>query len=128
MDLEKYKNNPKTAYLFKTYQSLADEESKNLILAEMDRLLEDNVVEENDDLPNEIILEVRAGAGGDEADIFAHDLANMYINFAKSQNWQVSLISDLVYEIKGMGVYEELRYETGVHRIQRVPETEKMGR
>src|SRR3989344_119116 len=77
---------------------------------------------------NEIILEVRAGAGGDEADIFAHDLANMYINFAKSQNWQVSLISDLVYEIKGVGVYEKLRYETGVHRIQRVPETEKMGR
>ncbi len=128
MDLEKYKQNPKTAYLAKTYESLADEESRQLILQEMDRLLESGAAESNDDFPNEIILELRAGAGGDEADIFAHDLADMYISFAKSKGWQASEITDLVYEIRGKDVYKTLRFETGVHRVQRVPETEKMGR
>src|SRR3989344_5165892 len=138
MDLEKYKNNPKTAYLLKTYQSLADEESKNLILAEMDRLWEGAAVEENDELPNEIVLEVRAGAGGEEAALFAKKLAEMYMLYAGIKNWSTHILyeslsplggyKEVAVEIRGKGVFEDLRFETGVHRIQRVPETEKMGR
>lgn len=129
MDLERYKNNPKTAYLAKTYQDLVDEESKQLILAEMERILSDDSSGEDDaEFPNEIILEVRAGAGGDEALIFAKELAEMYIAYAASQSWKVSQIDDLSYEIRGAGAYKKLRFETGVHRVQRVPATEKMGR
>ncbi len=129
VDLEKYKNNPKTAYLAKTYQDLVDEESKTMILAEMDRILAEVVTEEGEgEFPNEIILEIRAGAGGDEAGLFAQELAKMYIAYAKTQNWQVAEIDKLVFEIRGRDCYRTLRYETGVHRIQRVPETEKVGR
>src|SRR3989344_734891 len=138
MDLEKYKNNPKTAYLVKTYQNLQDEESKQMILAEMDRLLESGSVEENDEFPNEIILEVRAGAGGEEAALFARELAEMYVLYAGFQNWSAGYLytsesslggyKEAAVEIRGKGVFEKLRFETGVHRIQRVPETEKMGR
>ena len=130
MDLEKYKQNPKTAYLAKTFETLQDEESKQMILAEMERILEGDVLEEeeNDEFPNEIILETRAGAGGEEALLFANELANMYVTYARNQGWKVAEIDKLVYEIHGKGVYENLRFETGVHRIQRIPETDKMGR
>ena len=127
-DLEKFKNNPKTAYLAKTYSELADQESKQLILAEMERILSAETEEESEEFPNEIILEVRAGAGGDEALIFAKELANMYTAYAKKQGWSVFEIDKLAYEIHGKDAYKKLRFETGVHRIQRVPETEKMGR
>lgn len=138
MDLEKYKNNPKTAYLAKTYLELTDEESKQMILAEMERILEGDVVEVNDEFPNEIILEVRAGAGGEEAALFAKKLAEMYILYAQTQNWSAHILyesqsslggyKEAAIEMRGIGVYQKLRFETGVHRIQRVPETEKMGR
>ena len=78
MDIEKYKANPKTAYLAKTYLELPDEESKQMILTEMERLLGEDVGEGTDDFPNEIILEVRAGAGGEEASLFARELPQMY--------------------------------------------------
>ncbi|MEK7227393.1 MAG: peptide chain release factor-like protein [Patescibacteria group bacterium] len=81
-----------------------------------------------EEFPNEIILEIRAGAGGVEAALFAEELANMYISYAKRQGWAVSEIDELSFEIRGKDAYRKLRYETGVHRIQRVPETEKMGR
>src|SRR3989344_654882 len=129
MDLEKYKQNPKTAYLAKTYLELEDEESKQMILAEMDRILEDNIVEENDELPNEIVLEVRAGAGGEEASLFAKKLAEMYILYAGLKNWSTYILyeslgslggyKEAAIEMRGKGVYENLRFETGVHRIQR---------
>lgn len=128
MDLEKYKSNPKTAYLAKTYLELSDEESKKMILVEMDRILEAEVATDNTEFPNEMILEVRAGAGGEEALLFAEELAEMYKNYALRQGWGVEKISDLSYEIRGKDCYKKLRFETGVHRIQRVPETEKMGR
>ena len=127
-DLEKFKNNPKTAYLAKTYSELADEESKQLILSEMKRILSQEDEVPNEETSNEIILEVRAGAGGDEALIFAKELALMYTNYATKQGWQISQVDNLSYEIKGKDVYKRLRFETGVHRVQRVPETEKMGR
>jgi peptide chain release factor 1 len=75
-----------------------------------------------------LILEVRAGAGGDESTLFAHDLAEMYQRYAARRGWKFLSVDDLVFEIHGDGAYEDLRWETGVHRIQRVPVTEKQGR
>ncbi|MBX4181660.1 PCRF domain-containing protein [Candidatus Parcubacteria bacterium] len=82
----------------------------------------------DEESPNEIILEIRAGAGGEEATIFAHELGQMYLGYAKKNNWKTQELDELVYEIHGKGVYDKLRYETGVHRVQRIPATEKMGR
>jgi len=78
--------------------------------------------------PNTIILEIRAGTGGSEASLFAADLAEMYVKYAAKQSWKVVKIDDMVFEISGDGVYEKLKNESGVHRVQRVPVTEKTGR
>ena len=85
-----------------------------------------------------VILEIRAGAGGQEAALFAGDLFKMYSNYAIAKGWEVSIIEandtslggykDLVAYIKGRGVYSHLKYESGVHRVQRVPTTETQGR
>ena len=85
-----------------------------------------------------IILEIRACAGGDEAALFASELYRMYVNFADSQHWKVELISvnengiggfkEVVAMISGKGAYSKMKYESGVHRVQRVPETESGGR
>ena len=93
---------------------------------------------EEEEFPNEVVLEVRAGAGGDEASLFAWELAHMYERFAEIKNWQwktnYEQKSDLAgykeasFEIKGKDVYKMLRAETGVHRVQRIPATEKNGR
>ena len=85
-----------------------------------------------------IIVEIRAGAGGDEAALFAHDLFAMYKRFAETNGWQAKVIrqalteigglKELVMEIKGENVYSRLEQESGVHRVQRIPKTEKSGR
>ncbi|NQV00918.1 MAG: PCRF domain-containing protein [Parcubacteria group bacterium] len=85
-----------------------------------------------------VIIEIRAGAGGDEAALFAANLFRMYSRFAEKQGWSKSLINshatglngykEIVFEIKGEEVYEKLKYEAGVHRVQRIPTTEKSGR
>lgn len=103
---------------------------------EMDRIIESSKEEEAK--PYGVILEVRAGAGGDEASLFAMELAQMYLKYAEIKGWPTSRQSDsqsaqggykeATFEILGADVYEALRYETGVHRVQRVPVTEKMGR
>ncbi|MDR1548674.1 MAG: peptide chain release factor 1 [Hungatella sp.] len=90
----------------------------------------------NDD--KNIILEIRAGAGGDEAALFASQLYRMYVNYAESNHWKVELISvnesgiggfkEVVAMITGKGAYSKMKYESGVHRVQRVPETESGGR
>lgn len=83
---------------------------------------------------NKIILEIRPGAGGDEASIFAGDLARMYQKYAAKKGWKFSIADDLggsktfVARIEGSGVYNELKLESGTHRVQRVPKTEKAGR
>ncbi|MFC1687536.1 peptide chain release factor 1 [Patescibacteria group bacterium] len=84
------------------------------------------------------IVEIRAGAGGDESSLFAAELFRMYQQFAEKKGWTSSLISsnrigigglkEVIFEIKGTNVYSLLKYESGVHRVQRVPETEKSGR
>lgn len=162
MDLEKYKNNVKTSYLAEHYQSLlkeeagvlemshgdatmkelAAEELKNIeaqkadLLKQMNDILESE--KEEDEFPNEIVLEVRAGAGGDEASLFAQELAEMYEKYSAKRGWSFKKIDEsqsalggykeASFEIRGKDVYKDLRFETGVHRIQRIPATEKMGR
>ncbi|OGG62705.1 hypothetical protein A3I46_01055 [Candidatus Kaiserbacteria bacterium RIFCSPLOWO2_02_FULL_54_13] len=78
--------------------------------------------------PSSVVMEFRAGAGGNEAGIFAHDLENMYQKYAERRGWKTRVVDDLTLEIAGADAYEALRYETGVHRVQRVPLTEKSGR
>jgi peptide chain release factor 1 len=90
----------------------------------------------NDD--KEIIMEIRAGAGGEEAGLFAAELFRMYSRYAQSKGWGVEIISssesgiggfkEIVFEINGRGAYSKLKYERGVHRVQRIPLTESSGR
>ncbi|HUS60314.1 MAG TPA: peptide chain release factor-like protein [Nevskiaceae bacterium] len=74
------------------------------------------------------IVEVRAAVGGNEAKIWAQDLLRMYLRFAEKQGWQVRLLGKGVLSIKGSDAYEKLKNESGVHRVQRIPVTEKYGR
>lgn len=73
-------------------------------------------------------LEIRSAAGGDEAKIWASDLLRMYLKYATSRGWSVTPIDELTLKIKGEKAYDLLKNETGVHRVQRIPETEKRGR
>ena len=85
-----------------------------------------------------VIVEIRAGAGGDEAAIFAADLFRMYTRYADNQRWKNEILSEssigvggykeVIFEVKGRGAYSKLKYESGVHRVQRVPATEAQGR
>lgn len=86
----------------------------------------------------DIMLEIRGSAGGDEANIFAGDLARMYLKFADKQGWQTQIlgkteceaggVSEIIISMKGDSIYSKLKYESGVHRVQRVPATESQGR
>ena len=85
-----------------------------------------------------VIVEIRAAAGGDEAGLFAQDLARMYTRFATSNNWRVEELDkneggignlkEIIYKISGKNVWDKLQFESGVHRVQRVPKTESAGR
>jgi len=87
---------------------------------------------------NSIIIEIRAGAGGEEAALFAQDLFKMYSKYAESQNWKLKVLDchqtkigglkQIIFEIKGEEVFSKMKYEGGVHRVQRVPKTEKGNR
>ena len=90
----------------------------------------------NDD--KNVMVEIRAGAGGDEAALFASELYRMYVHFAESNRWKTELVSvnengiggfkEVVFMVTGQGAYSKMKYESGVHRVQRVPETESGGR
>lgn len=90
----------------------------------------------NDD--KNVIVEIRAGAGGDEAGLFAADLFRMYSRYAENNRWKTALLSgnpsgiggfkEVIFQVTGKGAYSKLKYESGVHRVQRVPETESSGR
>lgn len=85
-----------------------------------------------------VIVEIRAGAGGDESALFAGDLFRMYSRFSEKNGWQTALLNshatgvggfkEIVFEVNGQSVYSKMKYESGVHRVQRIPETEKNGR
>lgn len=86
----------------------------------------------------DVIVEIRAGAGGDEAGLFAADLARMYTRYAEGRRWKVDVIDqnetgiggfkEIIFQIKGKGAYSRLKFESGVHRVQRIPSTESNGR
>lgn len=78
--------------------------------------------------PNTAILEIRGATGGDEASIWASDLARMYTRFATSKGWKVTSIDQETIQISGEGAYSLLQNESGVHRVQRIPATERRGR
>ncbi len=112
------------------------------ILQERKPLLEDELKvmmlpsDPNDD--KNVIVEIRAGTGGDEAGLFAADLYRMYTRYAESQRWKVEVLDssenevggfkEVSFMVKGKGVYSELKFESGVHRVQRIPTTESGGR
>lgn len=106
------------------------------LYTEMERIIEASKEEEAK--PYGVILEVRAGVGGEEAALFAEQLAQMYLKYAERQGWYTATASEsratqggykeASFEILGNAVYDDLRYETGVHRVQRIPVTEKSGR
>lgn len=162
LNIEELKKNPKTAFLAGELERLAIrrveveqtvaadpslaelatedmasiESEEKAITEQIEGILEGD--KEEEEFPNEIVLEVRAGAGGEEAALFAEQLAMMYIAYAEQKGWQVTTVDesratmggykDASFEIKGRGVYKTLRFETGVHRVQRIPATEKSGR
>ena len=86
----------------------------------------------------DVIIEIRAGTGGDEAGLFAADLYRMYSRYAEAQRWKTDILSchstgiggfkEIIFEVRGRGAYSWLKYESGVHRVQRVPDTEASGR
>ncbi len=106
--------------------------------AELERELQILLLPEDPNDERNIFLEVRAGTGGDEAAIFAGDLLRMYLRYAESKGWQVEMISEnpgehggykeVVARIQGQDVYSKLKFESGAHRVQRVPATESQGR
>ncbi|MEK7610519.1 MAG: PCRF domain-containing protein [Patescibacteria group bacterium] len=161
--LSTYRANPRTAHLAARYaeltekiiatEALATGELKDL--AEKDIAvwraeqaeLEKEMVKLTAESPapagaettgDDLVMEIRAGAGGDESSLFARTLAEMYGRYATSRDWTMVLVDEsrsevggykeVVFELSGRGVYDDLRHETGVHRIQRVPATEKQGR
>jgi len=161
-NIEELKKNPKTAYLAGELERLTKQEmetqgfiEKDASMAELaeeelgniavqKKTIEGQLLsmlkaeEEEEKFPNELILEVRAGAGGDEASIFAFQLAEMYGRYGEKQGWTFRKLDESVsevggykeasFEVRGVGVYKRLRFETGVHRVQRIPATEKQGR
>ena len=147
-----FKTNHQTAYLAEEYERLEREKHEAIeaagedavlremaaedeariearqkdILTEIEKILEKE--KEEAAAAKAIVLEFRAGAGGDEATLFAQELKDMYQKYAEGKRWRVRIIDELTLEIEGADAYDALRYETGVHRVQRVPVTEKSGR
>ncbi|MDF1758401.1 MAG: peptide chain release factor 1 [Legionellaceae bacterium] len=112
--------------------------STNAIIEKLENDLQQHLIPKDPDDERNIYLEVRAGTGGDEASIFAGDLFRMYSRYAENKGWQVEVINanhgehggfkEIVAKVKGQNVYAELKFESGTHRVQRVPTTESQGR
>jgi peptide chain release factor 1 len=159
---KEYKDLEKIVVEYRKYQNLLGniENAKQVIATEKDEEFREMAKEELDELlpqrevmeeaikemlipkdPNDskdIIVEIRAGAGGDEASIFAGDMQRMYYRFAEKQGWKTELIDategtsggykEIIFGVSGEDVYGKMKYESGVHRVQRVPATETQGR
>ena len=125
-----------------------DEDFREMAKAELDELLpeqdrlegaiKDLLLPKDPNDSKDVIMEIRAGAGGDEAALFAGDLQRMYLRFAEKQGWKMELVDamegtaggykEIILAVKGDDVYGKLKFESGVHRVQRVPATETQGR
>lgn len=128
--------------------SESDDEMRELLKEELAQAKEDVAKLENEIKilllpkdPNDdknVVVEIRAGAGGDEAALFSAELYRMYVHYAEAHHWKVEMVDcnengiggmkEVVFIISGAGAYSRLKYESGVHRVQRVPETESGGR
>jgi len=120
--------------------SMAREELNELKTSEqaLGEILRLSLVPKDANQDKDAIVEIRAGTGGDEAALFAADLYRMYSRYAQAKGWQIDIIDsnqnemggfkEIIFEVKGKGVYGHLKYERGVHRVQRVPVTEASGR
>jgi peptide chain release factor 1 len=161
MDIEPLKKNPRTHYLALELERLNAQENETKALMtdpDMAALAEDDIKsileqkknlqlqiqeildkeKDEEEFPNEVSLEVRAGAGGDEGALFAANLAEMYERFAEKRKWSWKKVDasendiggykEATFEIKGQDCFKLLQWETGVHRVQRIPATEKQGR
>ena len=162
LNFDELRKNPKTTYLMQEYdrlarlateaeetaradaslQELAREEvvaleaQKQELVARLKEITAEDAEDKED--PRRLVIEIRAGAGGDEASLFACALAEMYERYSASKGWQFKRLDaslnqiggykEASFEIEGAGAYQALKYEMGVHRIQRVPATEKSGR
>jgi len=145
-DLEKIEENIKQST--EIIENENDEELKNMAqkeILELEKRKEKLKQEINKELhpadPNDkknVIMEIRAGTGGDESALFAADLFRMYSRYAERQGWKLKILSsnrigiggfkEIIFSIEGKGAYGNLKFEAGTHRVQRVPETEKAGR
>ncbi|RJP51984.1 MAG: peptide chain release factor 1 [Anaerolineaceae bacterium] len=107
-------------------------------IEELEKVIKGMLVPKDPRDDRNVIFEIRAGAGGDEAAIFAADLFRMYTRYAEDKRWKTEIMSEnaigvggykeVIFEVKGKGAYSKLKYESGVHRVQRVPATESQGR
>lgn len=128
---------PSTDKEFKDLASLDLMDQKNKMKS-LEKELKLLLVPKDEDDERNVIMEIRAGTGGDEAGLFAADLLRMYQRYSSIKGWKVELLSnsdtevggikEVSFTIKGKGVYAKLKFESGVHRVQRVPETETSGR
>lgn len=158
---EEYANDHRVSFLVAEWKRLSQAEKDAEELVEVDPLMRELAEKEVADIaaqkqalmeqiaaivagdserewPNEIVLEVRAGVGGEEASLFAEELAHMYLRYVEGRGWSARTLyesrailggyKEAQFEIKGADVYRMLRFETGVHRVQRIPATEKQGR
>ena len=145
-ELKKYQNEKKEAEL--TYDKESDPDMKDLLyeeVKELNKLIETSETElkmllipKDPDDDKNVIVEIRAGAGGEEAALFAYELYRMYVNYADKNRWKSEEINsnatelggmkEVTFSISGKSVYAKMKYESGVHRVQRVPETESQGR
>jgi peptide chain release factor 1 len=164
MDIADLRANPKTAYWAGVFDDLAkkiaetkelsasddgvkemaEEEIKELekqqaeILEKMAEILRPKIVEGESTGPRTVMIEMRAGAGGEESSLFAYELSQTYAKYATTQGWDFVLVDEspspmggykeATFEVTGNGAYDSFKYEMGVHRVQRVPATEKSGR
>lgn len=153
-DIGEFREDPKTAYLAAEYDRLQEELKRLQDLSEEDPSLAELAGEERASLigqsetllkqmqdiltpeggegdePYAVVMEFRAGAGGDEAALFAKELARMYLKYAERRGYETKHLDEGLasIEIRGKDAYRKLKWETGVHRVQRIPETEKSGR
>lgn len=145
LEFKKIESNCEDALMMSTDSdpeiALMGKEEHKELLVRLDQLVEELKIlmiprDPNDD--KNIIVEIRGAVGGDEADLFAADLFRMYTRYAESQGWKIQMIDEnssglggfslVSFMIKGEGVYSKLKFESGAHRVQRVPKTESQGR
>jgi len=148
----KYRNYKKTSHTLEETRAMLDkgldDEMVELVtdelaslevrLESLTRELKEGLIQRDVYDEKDVIVEIRAGAGGDEAALFAADLLRMYARYAENRGWQVDVIDssesgiggfkEIIFEVRGKGAYSRLKYERGVHRVQRVPVTESSGR